>query len=119
MVSLYFDPNGEKLFDSSKLTSNNKPPFQTQPIPGDPISINIGQENVASLKARIQELESELSLKKLAAVIFSVSDQIHKRHNFSLKNNHLHLQFCIERQLNQNLVTSLMVVLPEPSATSL
>ena len=67
MVSLYFDPNGEKLFDSSKLTSNNKPPFQTQPIPGDPISINIGQENVASLKARIQELESELALKKLAA----------------------------------------------------
>ena len=72
MVSLYFDPNGEKLFDSSKLTSNNKPPFQTQPIPGDPISINIGQENVASLKARIQELESELALKKLAMVMFSL-----------------------------------------------
>ena len=72
MVSLYFDPNGEKLFNSSKSTSNNKPPFQTQPITGDPISINIVQENVASLKARIQELESELALKKLAMVMFSV-----------------------------------------------
>ena len=95
MVSLYFDPNGEKLFDSSKLTSNNKPPFQTQPIPRDPISINIGQENVASLKARIQELESELALKKLAMVMFSlfyyIYDRIHKkRRNLFHKIIHLY-----------------------------
>ena len=69
MVSLYFDPNGEKLFDTYKSTSNPQPPFQSQPIPGDSMSTNIAQENVANLKARIQELESELALKKLITVI--------------------------------------------------
>ena len=74
------------------MTSNNKPSIQTQPIPGDPISINIGQENVASLKARIQELESELALKKLAVVnlILYICDQIHKMtHTFYMSNDHL------------------------------
>ena len=99
MVSLYFDPNGEKLFDSSKSTSNNKPPFQTQPTPGDPISINIGQENVASLKGRIQELESELALKKLAMVMCSlfyyiyIYDQIHKK-RCNIFHKLIHLNIC-------------------------
>ena len=71
MVSLYTDPNGEKLFDTSTpTTSNNRDThnFQPQRSAGDPIGEY--PENVASLKARIKDLESQLAVKSTVVMLF-------------------------------------------------
>ena len=73
MVSLYTDPNGEKLFDKSTPTTSNNSNrhthnFQHQRSAGD--LIGEYPENVASLKARIKDLESQLAVKNTVVMLF-------------------------------------------------
>ena len=71
MVSLYTDPNGENLFDkSTPTTSNNKDThnFPPQCITGD--LKGEYPENVAGLKARIKDLESQLAVKNTVVMLF-------------------------------------------------
>ena len=73
MVSLYTDPNGEKLFDKSIPTTSNTSNrhthnFQPQCSAGD--LTGEYPENVASLKARIKDLESQLAVKNTVVILF-------------------------------------------------
>ena len=71
MVSFYTDPNGEKLFDkSTPITSNNRDShhFQPQRSAGD--LTGEYPENVASLKARIKDLESQLAVQNTVVMLF-------------------------------------------------
>ena len=73
MVSLYTDPNGEKLFDKAIPTASNNSNrdthnFQLQRSAGD--LTGEYPENVASLKARIKDLESQLAVKNTMVMLF-------------------------------------------------
>ena len=59
MVSLYYDPNGEKVFTMSNKKEVNS---QTQ-IKAD-LAANQTPYNIEDLKARIKELESQLREKQ-------------------------------------------------------
>ena len=70
MVSLYTDPNGEKLFTRSLPTITiNKETLQNQRSDVD--LTGEYPENVASLKARIKDLESQLAVKNTVVMLFS------------------------------------------------
>ena len=61
MVSLYYDPNGEKVFSSS-MSNSKEVNSQTQ-IKAD-LAANKTPYNIEDLKTRIKELESELRKKQ-------------------------------------------------------
>ena len=66
MVSLYTDPNGEKLFD--KVSNNSNRHTQPQHSAGD--LTGEYPENVASLNAKIKDLESQLAVKNTVVTLF-------------------------------------------------
>ena len=69
MVSLYTDPSGETLFTSSLPTITiSKETVQNQRSNVD--VIGECPENVASLKARIKDLESQLAMKNTMVMLF-------------------------------------------------
>ena len=69
MVSLYTDPNGEKSNPTTSNTSSRHTHnFRPQCSAGD--LIGEYPDNVASLKARIMDLESQLAVKNTVVMLF-------------------------------------------------
>ena len=67
MVSLYYDPNGEKVF-SNTMSNKKEVNSQTQ-IKAD-LAANQTPYNIEDLKARIKELEAQLREKQSTVKFF-------------------------------------------------